>query len=132
MSHENIAPQNDPKLFDHNPFIELRDKVLATFDQHEPDSAVDAALDALLHHMRSQFEREEQAMQTAQFPPAAAHKADHDRAWNDFAERIGRWKAQRDREAMLDFIEVGLADWFTKHVNTRDYITARFLSEGHS
>ncbi len=127
MPAQDIAPT----LFDHNPFISLRDRVLETFDQREPDDAVDASLDALLSHMRNQFDREEQAMQDHQFKPAAAHKADHDRACADFAERIARWKQQREREAMLDFIEVGLADWFVKHVNTRDYITARFLSEGH-
>lgn len=120
-----------PDLFDHNRFISLRDRALETFDRHEPDGAIDASLDELLNHMRSQFDREEQAMQAAQFKPAAAHKADHDRACADLAERIAHWKQQREREAILDFIEVGLADWFVKHVNTRDYITARFLSEGH-
>ena len=120
-----------PALFDHNRFVSLRDRVLETFDQHEPDGAIDTGLDELLNHMRSEFDREEQAMQANQFKPVAAHKADHDRACADLAERIARWKQQREREAMLDFIEVGLADWFVKHVNTRDYITARFLSEGH-
>ncbi len=132
MKNQDIAPQNDPALFDHNKFIQLREKVLDLFDNHAPETAVDAQLDELLQHMRTQFDREEQAMQAVQFPPAAAHKADHDRAYNDFAERIARWKQLRDREAMLDFIEAGLADWFTKHVNTRDSITARFISEGHS
>lgn len=131
MPTQDIIPQDDPALFDHSGFVSLRDRVLETFDRREPDSAIDTSLDVLLGHLRSQFDREEQAMQAAQFKPAAAHKADHDRAYADFAERIARWKQQREREAILDFIEVGLADWFIKHVNTRDYITARFLSEGH-
>ena len=131
MPTQDIAGQNVPTLFDHSHFVSLRDKALKTFDQHQPDSAIDTSLDELLRHLRSQFDREEQAMQAHQFKPAAAHKADHDRAYADFAERIARWKQQREREAILDFIEAGLADWFVKHVNTRDYITARFLSEGH-
>jgi hemerythrin-like metal-binding protein len=125
-------PQIDPALFDHNPFISLREKLLDLFDHHADDAALDAGLTELLQHMRAQFEREEQAMQTAHFPPTAAHKADHDRTLTDFAERIERWQQQRDRQAMLDFIEAGLADWFVKHVNTRDYITARFLTLGHA
>ena len=132
MTNQAIAPQNDPALFDHNPFVELRNQLLDLFDNHAPQPEIDAQLDALLHHMRGQFDREEQAMQAVQFPPTAAHKADHDRAYADLAARIESWKGQRDREAMLDFIEAGLADWFVKHVNTRDYITARFLAEGHS
>ena len=131
MPIQDIADQNESTLFDHSRFVSLRDKVLETFDQHQPDGAIDTSLDELLRHLRSQFDREEQAMQARQFKPAAAHKADHDRAYADFAERIERWKQQREREAILDFIEAGLADWFVKHVNTRDYITARFLSEGH-
>ncbi len=129
MQNQEISPQNDPALFDHNRFILLREKLLDLLDQHAADSAVDAQLEELLQHMRTQFEREEQAMRNTQFPPTAAHKADHDRAFADFAQRIARWQQQREREALLDFIEAGLADWFVKHVNTRDYITARFLSE---
>ncbi|MDD5057262.1 MAG: hemerythrin family protein [Sideroxydans sp.] len=132
MQNQPTPPQNDPTLFDHNQFIHLREQLLDLLDQHAADNAIDAQLDEILQHMRSQFEREEQAMQAAHFPPTAAHKADHDRAYADFAERIARWKQQREREPLLDFIEAGLADWFVKHVNTRDYITARFLSEGHA
>lgn len=132
MQNQQIAPQNDPALFDHNKFILLREQLLDLFDQHAADSAIEAQLTALLQHMRTQFDREEQAMQATQFPPTAAHKADHDRAYTDFAQRIARWQQQREREELLDFIEAGLADWFVKHVNTRDYITARFLAEGHA
>ena len=119
----------DAALFDHTRFVQLREDLLELFDRNAPDSAIDAQLSALLTHMRNQFEREEQAMQTVQFPPAAAHKADHDLACAGFAERIAHWQAQRTRDELLDYIEAGLADWFVKHVNTRDYITARFLSE---
>lgn len=132
MQNPPPSPQHDPTLFDHNRFILLRDALLALFDQHACDAAIDAQAEALLQHMRDQFRREETAMRVAQFPPAAAHKADHDRACDDFAQRIERWKTQRAREELLDFIEVGLADWFVKHVNTRDFITARFLTEGHA
>lgn len=132
MQDKNIAPQHAPDLFDHNNFIVLRDQAMDLFDHHAPHADIDAKLDELLRHMRTQFDREEQAMQAVKFPPAAAHKADHDRAFADLAARVERWKERRDREAMLEFIEAGLADWFMKHVNTRDYITARFLSEGHA
>ena len=129
MQNQDTPGYDDPNLFNHNDFVLRRDRVLDTFDRHAPLAEVDAGLDALLHQMRSQFDREERAMQAVQFPPAAAHKSDHDRACADLAHRIARWKSERDREAMLDFIEAGLADWFVRHVNTRDYITARYLAD---
>ncbi len=119
-------------LFDHSRFISLREALLDLFDGHAPEADINAQLDELLHHMRQQFAKEEQAMEAARFSPSDAHKRDHDRALADFSERIAQWRQGNDKTSLLDYIEAGLADWFVKHVNTRDYITARFLSEGHA
>lgn len=115
-------------LFDHSRFVALRDELLALFDNHAPEADIAAQLDALLQHMQQQFAREERAMETAQFPPAAAHKRDHDRALAVFSEHVAQWRQKGDMSPLLDYIEAGIADWFVKHVNTRDYITARHLS----
>lgn len=115
-------------LFDHSRFVALRDELLDLLDRQAPDEDVDAKLCELLGHMRQQFAAEERQMQAAQFPPYAAHKSEHDFALADFSERIGQWRQQRDAAELLDFAETGLADWFVKHVNRRDYITARFIA----
>ncbi|OGS90938.1 MAG: hypothetical protein A2Z95_06670 [Gallionellales bacterium GWA2_60_18] len=122
-------------LFDHTRFVTLREALFERFDNQAADAEIDAQLDELLRHMQQQFAAEERAMEAAQFPPRAAHKKDHDNALARFEQRIAQWHAGRDREPMLDYIEAPLADWFVKHVNTRDYITARFLGgarEGYS
>lgn len=115
-------------LFDHTRFVELREALLDLFDRQAPRADIDAQLDELLRHMQQQFAREEQAMEAAQFPPSAAHKKDHDRALTKLSELIAQWRQGGDVTNLLDYIEAGLADWFVRHVNTRDYITARHLA----
>jgi hemerythrin-like metal-binding protein len=115
-------------LFDHSRFVALREALLDLFDRQAPEADIAAKADELLQHMRQQFAREERAMEAAQFSPCAAHKKDHDRALADFSGHIGHWKLGKDTERLLDYLEAGLADWFVRHVNTRDYITARRLS----
>jgi hemerythrin-like metal-binding protein len=116
------------KLFDHTPFVTLREEVMALFDQGAPHADIDAKLSEFLQHLESQFSAEEQAMQAARFKPHDAHKAEHDRVTQKLAYRIEQWQKTREVQLMLEYIETELADWFVKHVNTRDYITARFLS----
>lgn len=115
-------------LFDHTRFVELREALLDLFDRQAPRADIDAQLDELLRHMQQQFAREEQAMEAAQFPPSGAHKKDHDRALAKFSELTAQWRQGEDMTNLLDYIEAGLADWFVRHVNTRDYITARHLA----
>ncbi len=115
-------------LFDHSRFVALREALLDLFDRQAPEADIAAQADELLLHMRQQFAREEAAMEAAQFSPCAAHKNDHDRALADLSVRIEQWKRDGVLEPLLGYIEADLADWFVRHVNTRDYITARRLS----
>lgn len=116
------------KLFDHTPFVTLREEVMALFDQQATHTEIDAKLSEFLRHIEAQFAAEEQAMLAAAFKPHDAHKAEHDRVVKKLAYRIEQWQKTREVQLMLEYIETELADWFVKHVNTRDYITARFLS----
>ncbi|MDZ4200908.1 MAG: hemerythrin family protein [Gallionella sp.] len=115
-------------LFDHSGFVALRETLLDLLDQRAEEAAVDARLEDLLRHMQQQFAAEEAQMLATQFPPFAAHKREHDRALDDFSECVAKWQSLRDRAKLLDYLENGLADWFVKHVNTRDFITARFIA----
>lgn len=116
------------KLFDHTPFVTLREEVMALFDRQASYAEIDAKLSEFLRHIETQFAAEEQAMLAAGFKPHDAHKAEHDRVVKKLAYRIEQWQKTREVQLMLEYIETELADWFVKHVNTRDYITARFLS----
>ncbi|MDH2917284.1 MAG: hemerythrin family protein [Gallionella sp.] len=116
------------KLFDHTPFVTLREEVMALFDQQATHADIDAKLSEFLRHIDSQFASEEGAMQATGFKPYGAHKAEHDRMREKLSYRIETWKKNREVSLMLGYIETELADWFVKHVNTRDFITARFLA----
>lgn len=116
------------KLFDHTPFVTLREEVMALFDRQAAHSEIDAKLSEFLKHLEVQFATEEQAMLAAAFKPHDAHKAEHDRVLNKLTYRIEHWQKTREVQLMLEYIETELADWFVKHVNTRDYITARYLA----
>jgi hemerythrin-like metal-binding protein len=122
------------ELFDHTPFVILREEVMALFDRHAAPAEIDAKLSEFLQHIQTQFAAEERAMLAAAFKPLDAHKAEHDRVVKKLAYRIEHWQKTREVQLMLEYIETELADWFVKHVNTRDYITARSLaaSAAHS
>jgi hemerythrin len=119
---------NTTNLFDHTPFVTLREEVMALFDRQASHAEIDAKLSEFLQHIESQFAAEEQAMLLAGFKPHDAHKAEHDRVLKKLSYRIEIWKQGREVQLMLEYIETELADWFVKHVNTRDFITARFLA----
>lgn len=44
------------------------------------------------------------------------------------ATHCAQWRESRDRAALLAWMESGFTDWFVRHVNTRDYITARHIA----
>lgn len=115
-------------LFDHTRFVTLREQALDLFDQKAPDADIDAQLDEFLQHLQLQFAAEEQQMKIVQFPAYVAHKTEHDRTLAKLVHHIAQWRQNRDTTNLLDFLETGLADWFVKHVNTRDFITARFIA----
>jgi hemerythrin-like metal-binding protein len=115
-------------LFDHTPFVTLREEAMTLFDRQASHAEIDAKLSEFLNHLEAQFAAEEQAMQAAGFKPHDAHKTEHDRVLKKLSYRIEQWQKTRDVQLVLEYIETELADWFVKHVNTRDYITARFLA----
>ncbi|MDD4911195.1 MAG: hemerythrin family protein [Sideroxydans sp.] len=116
------------KLFDHTPFISLREEVMALFDQQAAHDEIDTKLSELIKHLEVQFSAEEQAMLAVGFKPHDAHKAEHDRVLTKLAYRIEQWQKRREIQLMLGYIEIELADWFVKHVNTRDFITHRYIA----
>lgn len=115
-------------LFDHSRFAELLNALLDLLDDQAPETAIDAQLQSLRQHLSQQFAAEEDAMQAASFPAAAAHKKHHDHALDKLAQRIAQWQQGRDRKVLQDYLENELAEWFVSHVNVRDFVTAQHLS----
>ena len=115
-------------LFDHTHFAELLNALLDLLDDQAPEAEIDAQLQRLQQHLQRQFAAEEEAMQAAGFPAAAAHKKHHDHALNKLAQRVAQWRKGHDRRVLLDYLENELAEWFVSHVNIRDFVTARHIS----
>jgi hemerythrin-like metal-binding protein len=124
----NRVPIDTARLFDHTAFAELLNGLLDQLDDHAPEAEIDAQLQRLQRHLQQQFATEEDAMQAAGFPAAAAHKKHHDQALSKLAQRIAQWQQVHDCKSLQDYLENELAGWFVSHVNIRDFVTAQHLA----
>ncbi|MBU3903410.1 MAG: hemerythrin family protein [Gammaproteobacteria bacterium] len=118
------------EIFDHSRFVQAHAAMLELLDSDATEAALSDALAAMQNSLQQQFAKEEQAMQAAQFGPLDAHKKDHDQALERLSARIAQWQESQDKKALLEYLEGPFSDWFVRHVNTRDFITAQRLSLG--
>ena len=118
------------EVFDQSRFVQAHAAMLELLDNDAAEDALNEALIAMHTSLQHQFSKEEQAMQAAQFGPLDAHKKDHDQALERLSARILQWQETRDKKTFLEYLEGPFADWFVRHVNTRDFITAQRLSLG--
>lgn len=118
------------EVFDHSLFVQAHAVTLELLDNDATEAALDTALTAMQTSLQQQFAKEEQAMQSAQFGPLESHKKDHDQALIRLSARITQWQETHDRKALLEYLEGPFSDWFVRHVNSRDFITAQRLSLG--
>lgn len=112
---------------DHAEFASLYAECVHSFEG-EDYVALDNLLEKLLEHTREHFAAEEQAMQAGSFPPYPMHKMEHDRVLAEMVRQVSRWHGQHDIVDFREFMLVALPDWFTKHVNLMDAVTARYLA----
>lgn len=99
-------------------------EALAALD-HE---MIDKLLDNLLQHTVDHFAAEERVMQESGFPPYPIHKGEHDRVLADMSDRLAQWRNGRDGAALQAWLEGPVAQWFTGHVTTMDFVTAQFAA----
>lgn len=118
------------RLFDHSAFAATHADLLDLLEAHADSAQITQALTQLQEKLRAQFAREEQAMQEADFIALDAHKKDHDNALERLAAQAQHWQDAQDPAALLDYLAGPFTDWFVRHVNSRDFITAQRLSLG--
>lgn len=112
---------------DHAEFVDLHTELLSALTDGA-HTAVSVMLDGLLEHTRRHFAEEEGRMREAQFPPYAMHKGEHDRVLVALEARIAQWRQDHDDTALHNWLEHELGNWFVNHVNTMDFVTARFIA----
>lgn len=117
-------------IFDHSRFVQAHAAMLELLDADATEDKLNEALATMQTSLQQQFAKEEHAMQAAQFGPLDAHKKDHDQALQRLSARIEQWHEAHDRKALLEYLEGPFPDWFVRHVNSRDFITAQRLSLG--
>lgn len=113
---------------DHAEFSALRGQLLDLLAARTPGAQVNALLDELLEHTRRHFAEEERLMQETGFPPYPIHKSEHDRVLAEMSARIERWHQDRDAEALREWIDQAVGDWFIGHVGSMDSVTAEFIA----
>ncbi len=112
---------------DHAEFVSLHTGLLARLGAQASGAEVNALLDELLQHTRHHFAEEERQMQETRFPPYPIHKSEHDSVLADMLTRINQWKQGSNRDALRDWLEGPVSDWFINHVETMDFVTAGFI-----
>ncbi|QLQ32646.1 MAG: hemerythrin family protein [Candidatus Thiothrix singaporensis] len=100
------------------------------FEESEPGfERINVALEQLAEHLSRQFSQEERAMKLAAYPDLLQHRRQHQRALEQLAWYIGRWKSRRNIWEIQDFIKQSLLAWFLNHAYTSDKAAALFTLE---
>lgn len=92
----------------------------------ENSSKISKLLDKWLAHTIPHFERENKLMEKIGFPAYSVHADEHEIALNNFRAVINAWTENKDIDLVSDFIFTLWPDWFNRHVNSMDMMTAKF------
>jgi len=116
---------------DHREELALLRIVVAALEARVRGEATDAevtrAWEALARHTAEHFAREDLAMTEVRFPASAVHQAEHQRVLAELEAQFQAWRAGGPVEALLAYADEGITTWFVGHVQTMDFITARFV-----
>lgn len=112
---------------DHAEFVVLRDRLLGLLTAKAPDEQLGSALHDLVEHTRQHFAAEESVMQEARFPAYTVHKGEHDTVLADMSAQVARWHQGRDNEALRNWVDQAVGDWFLSHIGSMDFVTAQFI-----
>lgn len=84
------------------------------------------ALKAWLEHTEAHFARENALMLKTHFPAYPIHSQEHESALNKLTTIINDWDIENDIDALANYVFNIWPNWFNRHVETMDMITARF------
>jgi hemerythrin len=102
---------------------------LDAFDAGRSDrTAVIAAIEALYGQTRAHFSREEAAMVDSSFPASSFHQAEHERTLSELGEAERAFKEGGEADELRAFVQT-LPGWLSRHIETMDTVTARYLAE---
>jgi len=77
-------------------------------------------------HTEAHFARENALMLKTHFPAHSIHSQEHESALNMLSTIINEWQAGHNLDALAEYVFVSWPNWFNRHVDTMDTITAHF------
>lgn len=114
---------------DHEEFVSLHGAVLEVLRTSSRLEDLERILADLALHLQSHFAAEEDVMQRHRFPAYPVHLAEHRRVLADVEARYGRWRSDRDGNALADWLDGEVAAWFLDHVASMDTVTAGYIAQ---
>jgi len=108
--------------------VEQLSHIETLLDTGAPDTALSQALEALFSHTREHFANEERLMREVGFPAYEMHKAEHNRALNEFQLMMMEWRNRNDNRILRDYICTDTPQWLLQHIATMDTVTANFIA----
>ena len=91
-------------------------------------SQVLARYDALLEHTEEHFERENQAMQRAGFPPYPVHRGEHDHVLAEMRQVRDAFEKTGALPPLQKYVKQAVPSWFVAHIESMDAVTAGFVT----
>lgn len=113
---------------DHEEFVALRSQILSKLSKQIGSESINNLLATLLEHTRHHFAEEERMMRETNFPPLAVHKGEHDAVLAEMSDHIMGWERSGNQNALREWLDGDVGNWFVKHVSTMDFVTARFIA----
>ncbi len=115
---------------DHDHARQLLETMLVLLDQAPANQAELARVcREFVEHNRAHFAREEAAMKETAFPPYPVHKAEHEHALGYLDQLAREVENGPPSPAWLQAIRLDLPDWYLRHIQTMDSVTARWIAE---
>ena len=116
---------------DHREEIALLRIVVSTLEARVKgeagDEEVSHAWEALARHTAEHFAREDLAMREVGFPATAVHTSEHQRVLAEMETFYQEWKQGGPAATLLRYADEGITSWFVQHVQSMDFVTARFV-----
>lgn len=126
----NNFPQVDLDFMNNTHFEEIEmvkglGDLISSTQTHNGDK-ITHALNAWLKHTEAHFARENALMLKTHFPAYPIHSQEHESALKKLTAIVKEWEASNDIDALANYVFKSWPNWFNRHVETMDTITARF------
>jgi hemerythrin len=108
--------------------VALLNRIETLLDADAAEEELSEAAEALFEHTMAHFANEERLMREVQFPPYNMHKAEHDRALNEFQLVMMEWRNRRERPLLREYFCETVPQWLHQHVSSMDTVTAQFIA----